>query len=174
MRLQPSKKPRHDPAALIASQSTPVLGVRGNTVALVRRDHLYAFLAQLLVQLVAVAGFVANQIVRSGFDQLTTDGQLHQRYFMMIRGMRALRQRQSMAIDNCHDFLAFSTFCWSDFRASALGGRKRGINVASRFVIRVFVAKLVSPIAQHVAQNVIFAPVFNIHSAVSSTHMILP
>jgi hypothetical protein len=37
---------------------------------------------------------------------------------MMVDRMRAHRERQSMAVHNRHDFLAFSALCGSDIRAA--------------------------------------------------------
>jgi hypothetical protein len=64
----------------------PVFRVLGFelAVASVRRDHLYPVLSQLLVQYVAVIGFIANKILRFGFDHVEIETELNQRDLMMV------------------------------------------------------------------------------------------
>src|SRR5260370_34194337 len=61
-----------------------------------RRDHLDAFLAQLLIEWIAVVGAIADQILRLGLDHVEVEAQLYQPNFVVIGGMRADRERQSM------------------------------------------------------------------------------
>src|SRR5215510_11713223 len=61
-----------------------------------RRDHLDAVLAQLLIEWIAVVGAIANQILRLGLDHVEVEAQLYQPNFVVIGGMRADRERQSM------------------------------------------------------------------------------
>ena len=70
MPLNPRKETFHQPASLITSQSAAVLRPGSDPVSLMRRDHLNAFLAQFLVQLVAVVGTITNQILRFGLDHV--------------------------------------------------------------------------------------------------------
>ena len=63
--LQPSKKPLDFPAALILPQLPSVLSFLLRAVAAMRRDHLNAVLFQkIIVELVAVISFVANEFFR--------------------------------------------------------------------------------------------------------------
>jgi hypothetical protein len=63
-----------------------------------------------------------------------------------------------MAIRNRHDFHAFSTLRWSDFRPATFGRNKRRIDDAFFFVQHAFVAKLVGNIRQNSTQNLVAAP----------------
>src|SRR6266699_4200583 len=71
-----------------------------------RRDHLDAVLAQLLIEWIAVVGAIADQILRLGLDHVEVEAQLYEPNFVVIGGMRADRERQSMTIHDCHDFHA--------------------------------------------------------------------
>src|SRR5213075_3442014 len=92
-----------------------------------RRDHLDAVLAQLLIEWIAVVGAIADQIFRLGLDHVEVEAQLYEPNFVVIGGMRADRERQSMTIHDCHDFHAFPTLRRSDPRPATL----RITNVAS-------------------------------------------
>src|SRR5262245_52841198 len=71
----------------------------------------------------------------------------------MVRRVRADRDRQSMAIDNRHDFHAFSALRSSDFQPA-----KGCVDEACFFVQYASIAKLVGNIRQHATQNLIAAP----------------
>ena len=61
---------------------------------------------------------------------------LNQTHFMLVRRVRADRERQSMAIHNRHDFHAFSALRRSDFRPATLGHHERRVDEAFFFVQR--------------------------------------
>src|SRR5262249_16945259 len=63
-----------------------------------------------------------------------------------------------MAIDNRHDFHAFSALRGSDFRAATLGHNEGRIDEAFFFIKGASVAKLVGDIRQHSTQNLVSAP----------------
>src|SRR5215475_2609810 len=123
-----------------------------------RRDHLDAVLAQLLIEWIAVVGAIADQILRLGLDHVEVEAELYQPNFGVIGGMRADRERQSMTIHDCHDFHAFSALRRSDLRPATLRHHERRIDEAFRFIQGAFVAKLVGYIHQHSPQNFIAAP----------------
>src|SRR6516225_6980935 len=77
---------------------------------------------------------------------------------MMIGSMRAYRKRQSMAIDNRHDFHAFSTLRCADFCPTAFSHYECRIDEAFLFIERPSVAKLVGDIRQYPPQGLIAAP----------------
>jgi len=77
---------------------------------------------------------------------------------VMVCRMRADRERQSMAIDNRHDFQAFSPLRCPDFCPTALRHDEGRIDEALLFVQRASLAKLVRDIPQHPAQNLVAAP----------------
>src|SRR5262249_49972050 len=68
--LNPSKEALHEPASHIAAQPSPILRGRLASVAAMRRDHLDAVLAQLLIEWIAIVGAIANQILRLGLDHV--------------------------------------------------------------------------------------------------------
>src|SRR6516162_8715171 len=76
----------------------------------------------------------------------------------MVRRVRADRERQSMAIDNRHDFHAFSALRSSDFQPATLGHDEGCVDEAFFFVQYASIAKLVGNIRQHATQNLIAAP----------------
>ena len=118
-----------------------------------RRDHLDAISAQFVVQRIAVVSAIANQVLWLGFDHVEVEAELHQADFVMVCRMRADRKRQSMAINNRHDFHAFSALRGSDLRAAALGHNEGRVNEAFLFVQYASVAKVVSNIRQYPAQK---------------------
>src|SRR5262249_24821328 len=77
---------------------------------------------------------------------------------MMVSRMRAYRWRQSMAINNRHDFHAFSAFRRPNLCPATLGHHERRVDEAFFFIHRTSVAKLVSNIRQQLPQNLIAAP----------------
>ena len=60
-----------------------------------------------------------------------------------------------MAIDNRHDFHAFSALRGSDLRSAAFGHNEGRVDEAFFFIHHAFVAKLVSNIRQYPAQNLV-------------------
>src|SRR5215510_8435714 len=74
-----------------------------------RRDHLVCVLLLVIKEWIAVVGAIADQILRLGLDHVEVEAQLYQPNLVVIGGMRADRERQSMTIHDCHDFHAFPT-----------------------------------------------------------------
>src|SRR6516162_3053191 len=72
---------------------------------------------------------------------------------MMIGSVRAYRKRQSMAIDNRHDFHAFSALRCADFCPTAFSHYECRIDEAFLFIERPSVAKLVGDIRQYPPQG---------------------
>ena len=131
--LQPRKEPFNEPAALIAPQAAAVLGLEFSIGAM-RRDHLHPLLLQVVIEPIAVIRFVANQMLRLGLQHVEVETELHQRDFMMIRRMRAHRERQAMAIHNRQDLDAFAAPGRTNFVAAAFGRGKRRIDEALALV----------------------------------------
>src|SRR5204862_7611512 len=123
-----------------------------------RRDHLDAVLAQLLIEWIAVVDAIADQIFRLGLDHVEVEAQLYQPNFVVIGGMRADRKRQSMTIHDCHDFHAIPALRRSDPRPATFRHHESRIDEAFRFIQGAFIAKLVGYIHQHSPQNFIAAP----------------
>src|SRR5262249_51166415 len=76
--LNPRKEALDNPAALIAAQPPSVLRLAFDAVGLVRSDHLSALLAQLLIEWIAVVRAIADQVLRSCFDHVKVERQLHE------------------------------------------------------------------------------------------------
>jgi hypothetical protein len=83
-------------------------------IGAMRRNHLYTLLLHRLIQRVTV--------VRLRRDHVEVEAELHQRDLMMIRRVRAHRQRQTaVAIDNGRDLDALAASGLANFGATALG-----------------------------------------------------
>src|SRR6516165_10350743 len=127
-------------------------------IGAVWRDQLDPVSSQFIVERVAVVGAITDQIFWLGFNHVEVEAQLHQANFMMIGGVRAYRKRQSMTIDNRHDFHAFSALRCADFCPTAFSHYECRIDEAFFFIERTSVAKLVGNIRQHPPQGLVAAP----------------
>jgi hypothetical protein len=76
----------------------------------------------------------------------------------MVRSVRADRERQAMAIDNRHDFHAFSAFGGSDIGPATFRHNEGRVDEAFFFVQLALVAKLVGNVRQNPTQNLVAAP----------------
>lgn len=123
--LNPGEEAFDQPAASISAELAAVLGERLHPVRTMQGDHRDALAAQFLVEAIAIVGAIADEVIRLGLDHVEVEAELHQANFVMVGGVRAHRQRQAVAIHNCHDFQAFSAFRRTDLGAAALGHRKR-------------------------------------------------
>jgi hypothetical protein len=85
-----------------------------------RRNHFHALLLQRFIQTIAVVRLVADQVLRLRLDHVKVEAELHQRHFMMIRRMRAHRQRQTVAIEDRHDLHTLATTRGANFGTTAL------------------------------------------------------
>ena len=99
-----------------------------------------------------------DQILWFGFDHVEIEAELHQADFVMVRGVRADRERQSVAIHYRHDFHAFSALCRPDLGAATFRHDKRRIDEAFFFIQRTPIAKFVGNVRQRATQDLIPAP----------------
>ena len=76
----------------------------------------------------------------------------------MVRGVRADRQQQSVAIHNRHDFHALSALRRADLGTSALRHYKCRVDEALFFIQRASVAKLIGDVRQYLTQDFAAAP----------------
>src|SRR5690606_29288571 len=136
--LDPGAEALRDPATLGPPKSATVLGLRLLAVGFVWRDQLDALFTKLRIQWIAVVRLVADQDLRLCLDHVEVEGQLYERHFMMVRRVRGDRQRQALAIHNCHDFHAFSALCRANLLPAALRRSKGGVDVALRLVNPAF------------------------------------
>lgn len=63
MPLKTGKEAFHQPTSLVTAQAAAILRALVNSVAAVQRDHLDVFLAQFLIQLIAVVGAIADWVL---------------------------------------------------------------------------------------------------------------
>ena len=116
-----------------------------------RRNHLDAVAAQLLIQWIAVVSAIADEVLWLGLDHVEVETELNQTHFVVVGRMRTDRERQAVAIDNCHDFQALSALRRTDLCAAALGHRKGRIDETFFFIQRAALAKLVGDVGQNLA-----------------------
>ena len=110
--LQPSKKPLDFPAALIPPQLSAILSFWLRAVSAVRRDHLNAVLFQkIIVELVAVISFVANEFFRFFSNEKAGRCCFRQLYFMNRSTCKAGGDRKTGSVRNGHDPAPFAAFC---------------------------------------------------------------
>lgn len=159
MPLKPRKESLHDPASLVSAQAPSVLRLALPAVGFMRGNHLDALLSKLCVERIAVVRAITDQIIRLGFDHVEVEAQLHECDLMVVGRVRADGQRQSMPINDHHDFHAFAALGLADLIVAAFGRGKRRIDEALRFVHRSFIAKRVGQISQYGAQHFVSAPV---------------
>ena len=139
--VQPGKKSLDLPTATVTAQRAAILGGRVYAAHVVGSDQLDAVaIAQSLIQPFAVIGAVAKQPLR-GFRQEA----LLERGFDEFRFMRrsagdADGDRKTMAVDDRHDFTAFSSASRADSRAPFLALEKlASMKVSDRSILPVLV-----------------------------------
>lgn len=88
MLLISGEEPLDDSAPLVAAQPSAVLGLLGDAIRAVRRDHLGALFFRFGVELVTVVSAIADRILRSRVDHAEVECRLHQRDLVVIGGMR--------------------------------------------------------------------------------------
>lgn len=155
--LEPRKEPLREPSTLIAPEMAPVLGLEFAGGAM-RRDHVDAVLLEIVIEPVAIVGAIADEMFGLGLQHVEVETELHQRHFMMIRGMRTDRERQPMAIDNREDLHAFTTAGFPDVVPAALCHGERGIDEAFALVDRAGLAQGIGELRENLAQPFAFAP----------------
>src|SRR3972149_8490674 len=116
--VQPSKESLDLPAATIATQRAAVLRGRIHAAHVVGSDQLDAVaLTQLLIQSFAVIGPVADHFRRDFREEALLEGGFDQFCFMRRSAGDADGERKTMAVDDRHDFTAFSSASRADSRA---------------------------------------------------------
>ena len=91
--LDPSKETLDQPASRVAAKPSSILRWRPGSVGTVWRDHLDAIASQIFVQWIAVVSAITDQILWLGFDHVEIKAELHQTDLVMVRGVRADRER---------------------------------------------------------------------------------
>src|SRR5204862_1821844 len=114
--IEPSNKPFDFTSTCKSSQGSTILGL-GISAAIdfVLCDHLGSKLLQnLTIQLIAIIGFVTDQLLRRlGHKTLLQRGS-HQLHFSRASTFCAYGDRKTMAVCNGHDLGALASFCLSN------------------------------------------------------------
>ncbi len=110
---QPSEEPFHLPPAAIAPQAPTIL--RLAAAPPIRGDHFRAVLVQqLLVQSVAVVGFVTDQLLRHVCHDPCVQRGRHQFHFSRRSAFCPQGERKTMAVGKTHDLGTLAAFGFPD------------------------------------------------------------
>src|SRR3990172_13268942 len=116
--VQPGKEALDLPAAAVAAQGATVLGGGIDAADVVGSDQFDAVaVAQLLIQSLAVVGPVADHFRRDFREEALLQGGFDEFCFMRRSAGDADGERKTMAVDDRHDFTAFSSASRADSRA---------------------------------------------------------
>jgi len=123
--LKPGKQPLHLPSFLISSQRSTVLRGRLFSVAFMRGNHFNAtFLAQPIIQWIAVIGSVANHFFRYVFKKTGIQRVLDKGYFMRLSTGCVNGDRNTKSVCEAHNFGAFALFGFAHTIAPFFAGAK--------------------------------------------------
>lgn len=86
--LEPGKEPFDEPAALIATEGTAILGLEfaGGSM---RGNQIHPVLLEVIIEPITVIRPIANEMLGLGLQHVEVETELHQRDLMMIGRMRA-------------------------------------------------------------------------------------
>jgi hypothetical protein len=144
--------------SLAPTQPAAVLGLATDAIGLVWSDHLGALLTQLFVERITVVSTIADQVFRLGFDHVKVERQLHERDFVVVRGVRRDGERQAVPIHDRHDFHAFSAPRRPNLLATTFGRGERGIDITLRLVDVALLAQRVGQIRRRCTDDLVLAP----------------
>lgn len=74
MPLQPGKEELYKPSAFIAPQFPAILRIGFAPIAPMRRYHINSLLTKVIIQIIAVVDFIANQLLRLCFYHVKIKG----------------------------------------------------------------------------------------------------
>src|SRR5580658_4324750 len=121
---EPRKEALHFPASLVAAQGSSVLGARVS-IGSVGRDHFRPeLLHHLLIQSVAVVGFVPDQSFGHIGHHPFFQGGLHQLHFSRRSAFCPQGERKTMAVVNAHDLGSLAALGLSHQEPPFLAGTK--------------------------------------------------
>ena len=118
--VKPGKQAFDLPAALVATERTPILGRRIFAIPYppMGRDHLDpSFLEQPLIEAIAIVGVVADHSFRLGLGEAGIERFLDERDFMWRSACCPEGDRKTMALRNCHDLGPFAALCLTNVTA---------------------------------------------------------
>lgn len=161
MPLHSGEESFNNPAPLIATKAPTILRAPRLAIRPMRRNHLGALLLQVLVEFIAAVGAITNQVLRRRLDHIKVKTQLNQDNLMVIRGMGADREGQSLTVDNRQNFHAFPAFGRPDLAPALLRRGKVSIDKAFRHIHRRVVAQGIGQVDEDAAQPLTAALVLN-------------
>lgn len=163
LQLQPREELFNQPASLIATQATSVMGEAVRTaITAMRRNHLDPVFRQLSVRHVTVVRLGTDQVLRLRFDHVELEAQLHQRYVVVICCMCADRQRQTVLIENSHNCHILTASRRTNLGAAAFRAREPGVDKAFLFVAPSYFTQRVRQVRQDVSQHFPLAPLLEL------------
>ncbi len=134
--LKPGEKAFHFPSPFIAAKFASILGLWFFSAFSVGRYHFNVALNhELLVQGIAVIGFIAYDSVRRIMGEAGVYGVLNQLHFMGRRTFNMYGDRKTRSVCDCHDLGAFATLCLADSKTPFFAGAKLPSMKASRMSI---------------------------------------
>lgn len=126
------------------------------------RNHVHPIQLEVAIESIAGIGAIANEMLGLSLQHVEVEAELHQRDLMMIRRVRADRQREPMPIDDREDLDAFAPAGGTDAGAAPLGQGKRRIDEALAFVDRPFLAQGIRQLRETLPQHFAFAPLLEV------------
>jgi hypothetical protein len=100
------------------------------------RNEVDTLLLEVGIEAVAVVRPIADEMFGFGLEHVEIETELDQGDFVMIRGVRAGREGQSVPIHNCKNLHALPTFREAHRVPAAPRGRKGGVDEALALVNR--------------------------------------
>ena len=116
--LEPGEQSFDSPAMPVSPQLSAILGLGLLAVRFMRRNQLDpAFPRQSFVQLIAVVGFVADQLFRRLIHNQIIERRLHQRHFMRRSTANPNSERKTMAVCDRHELATLSALGFANAEA---------------------------------------------------------
>ena len=121
---QPREQALDLPAAHVATQNAPVLGLGRLAIAAVRSNQFNALLLKHHIEFVAVIGFIADQPSRSLSKKRLLKGSLDKGDFMRRSTFCVNGDRKTIAVRHCHDLGPLATLGFANTSAPFFAATK--------------------------------------------------
>lgn len=108
--VEPCEKAFDFPSASVAAHGASVLCSANSAGSVGSNEFDAAFVAEALVERVAVVGCVADQAVGRVFEHALIDGGFNERYFVGRSTCNVNGDRKTMSVCDCHDLGALAAF----------------------------------------------------------------
>gem|GEM_PF-3607990 len=158
MPLQPGKEALYKPSAFIAPQFPAILRIGFAPIASMRSYHINSLLTKVIIQIIAVVGFIPNQFLRLCFYHVKIKGQLNQRDLVMIRRMGADCKGKPIAVNDSHDLYSFASLGFADTVSATFSRSKCCIDKAFSLINVALITKRIGKFCQNGTQNFASAP----------------